>query len=80
MKSRELALIALRILSGWTMRRAGNPEEIEILRAHALEGERDLPPDELACRIVGRECAKVIAQSQGERKAMSRNFRHEKTA
>ena len=71
MESQELALIALRVLSGWT---GGDitesTDDVKTLRAHALPDETDLPLDELACCIVGRACAKVINESQFDRKAI----------
>ena len=80
MEPRELAVVALRVLSGWTLGRTPTTVDVNILRAHALAHETDLPPDELACLIVGRTCAKVIHDSQMERKETTLNFRNRKRA
>ena len=70
MEARELALAALRVLGAWTHRDPVDPADVKILRTHAVSGEADLPLDELACRIISRECATVIQESRIDRKAI----------
>jgi hypothetical protein len=69
-ESRELAFIALRVLSSWTHGEAPKSADMSILRADALPDEADLPLDELACRIIRRTCARVIEESQADRKGI----------
>jgi hypothetical protein len=58
MESKKLAMTALRVLSTWSKGDTPAPEDVKILRAHALAHEVDLPTDALACRIVARACLK----------------------
>ena len=75
MESRDLAIAALRVLSAWTHGNRAESDDLKALRTHALSDEVDLPPDELACRIIGRECMKVIQESQFGRKTIEQNVR-----
>jgi hypothetical protein len=68
MGSKELVEAALRVLTAWTSGDRTNSSDIEILRQHALPGETEIHIDDLACRIVARECARVIQDSQADRK------------
>ena len=70
MEVRDLALTALRVLSAWMHGERPTPEDAKVLLGNALAGEDDLSLDELACRIVARTCAKVIQESQADRKAI----------
>jgi hypothetical protein len=73
MEARELAPTALRVLGAWTHRDTVDSADVTILRTHALSGEADLPVDELACRIINRECARVIQESRVDREAIESN-------
>jgi hypothetical protein len=73
MDSRELVETALRFLKAWTYGDRALPTDIEVLRGHAFAEEVDLPIDELACRIVARECGRVIQESQMDRKPIPAN-------
>jgi hypothetical protein len=68
MGSKQIVEAALRVLTAWTSGGRTNSSDIEILRQHALPGETEIPIDDLACRIVGRECGRVIQNSQADRK------------
>jgi hypothetical protein len=81
MDARDVAEAALRVLSLWTHGIEPNSQDVKILRSHALvPDEMDLSIDELACRVIRRECARVIEESQVSRKNIDRNCRHRKTA
>jgi hypothetical protein len=79
MEHRDLAMVALRVLSGWTPVTCHGMKSCRSF-AHCLTDEMELAPDEMACRLIGRACAAVIEESQGDRKEISRNFRHRKKA
>ena len=68
MGSEKVVETALGVLKAWTCGDPPASNEVELLRQHALPDERDLPADELACRIVFRECGRAIQDSQAERK------------
>ena len=67
MDSRKLVETALRVLQARTYGDTPKSEEKEILRQHALPDEANIPLDDLACRIVFRQCGRAIQDSQAER-------------
>jgi hypothetical protein len=69
MEPRELALIALRVLSGCTHGQK-ETDDVKTLRANCEPEERSLPTDELACVLIGRCCAAVTAKSKADRKVV----------
>ena len=81
MSSKELCEIALRVLKAWTYRELPAFSDIETLRQSCLPDESDVPIDELACRVITRECKAVIQNSQTKRKGiMSSLATHRKKA
>jgi hypothetical protein len=81
MQDGKLAVTALRVLSAWTHGNGSESDDLKLLRAHAMSDETSLPPDELACRIVSRECQRVMYESQTHRKAIGlRDHRSRRTA
>lgn len=72
METRDLATTALRVLSLWT--RAGNKfesDDAQLLRAHSPLDEIELSVDELSCRIISRECSRVIRKLQIDQKRIA---------
>ena len=67
MEPRELCETALRVFKDWISGDRRPSADGEILRQHALPGEADLPLDDLACRIVNRECSRAITDSREDR-------------
>jgi hypothetical protein len=53
-KDPQLFITALRVLARSIYAEAIAPEDIDILRRHALPEEADLPLDEFCCRLVNR--------------------------
>ena len=81
MQSKELCEIAMRVLKAWTYRELPPFTDIETLRHSCRPDERDLPIDELACRVITRECRAVIQNSQTKRKGIMSNLaEHRKKA
>jgi hypothetical protein len=77
--SKELVETALRVLTAWTYKDLPDFSDLEILRRSCLPEEAEVPIDELACRIVARECKSVIQDSQTERRPIpSSVLRHSK--
>lgn len=74
--SKELVETALRVLTAWTYKDLPAFSDLEILRRSCLPEEAEVPIDELACRVIGRECKKVIQDSQTERKTIEPNIVH----
>ena len=72
MDSRELALVALRVLSACTHGKK-ETNDVKTLRAHCLPEERSLATDELGCIMVGRCCAKVKEESKADRTVIDSN-------
>ena len=70
MDSRQLTDAALRVLTGWTYGDKCDDNDIRFLRQHARPDEIALPLDELACRIVARQCTRVIRESKADRKGI----------
>ena len=73
MGSKELCEVALRVLKAWTYKDLPAFSDLEILRRSCLPDETSVPIDELACRVIARECKKVIKDSQTERKTIEPN-------
>jgi hypothetical protein len=80
MESRELCEIALRVLQAWTYKELPAFSDIEILRRSCLPEETGVAIDELACRVIGRECKKIVQDSQADRRTMGSNVRRRKRA
>jgi hypothetical protein len=76
MDSRQLVETALRVLKAWTYGDRPASTDMDVLLGHALAGEGELPIDELACRIVARECGRVIQDSETERKRVGSDIIH----
>jgi hypothetical protein len=72
MEPRELVESALRVLKAWMSGDRLPSADVEIVRQHALPGEEDLPLDDVACRIVNRECSRAIAESRQDRKGVEK--------
>jgi hypothetical protein len=68
MESRELVEVALRVLTSWSAGELPAERDVRILRQHALPHEAELPPDDLACAIVARECRLVTSQMEPRQK------------
>ena len=66
MEPKELCEIALRVLKAWTYKELPTIADLEVLR-QSCPGEADVPIDELACRVITRECKKLNQDSQTER-------------
>jgi hypothetical protein len=76
MCSKELCELALRVLKAWTYSELPSFSDIEILRRSCLPEESEVPIDDLACRVVTRECRKIIQDSQTKRKSIGSNTVH----
>ncbi len=70
MQPKELCEIALRVLRAWTYRELPAFSDIEMLRQSCLPDESDVSIDELACRVISRECKAIIQNSQTRRKGI----------
>jgi hypothetical protein len=66
MENREVALVALRVLSAWIHGDQSESDNVKALRVHALPTEIDLPIDDLACSILRRTAQIVIPVSPVE--------------
>ena len=81
MPSEDLCEIALRVLNAWTYRDLPAFDDMETLRHCCLPDEAGVPIDELARRVITRECRAVIQNSQIKRKGiMSSLASHRKKA
>ncbi len=64
MGSQDIAITALRVLNALTQGITPNSDDLKILRVHAAPDDVNLPLDALACRIIARECSRVIQESK----------------
>lgn len=80
MGDKELCEVALRVLRAWTYCELPDFYDLERLRSSCLPEEKAVPIDELACRVISRECERVIRQSQSERKEIESGRSRKKIA
>ena len=57
--NRDLYMAALRVLGQITSGMDFSPEDLRLLRRHALPGEAGFPVDVLCCEIIQRELGKT---------------------